>query len=470
VGIKNVTPSAQLHLPAGVNSVGKAPLKFTAGTNLTTPEVGAMEFDGTNLFYSVTGPSRKTIATMDALTNFVGKTGDSMTGDLDIQTGSAIPFRVASTGGSVALNLRRTGPVDNLLKAQVVNGFSVMQTDIMNDGNPELTVQRTTPALGRIGVNNDQPMGVIHAVGDATTPTFIGEIYSASSSDAAIVQLNRSRGSIGSPSSVANTDNLGGLSISGFGSNFNVPSARILAVATENHGVSNHGANLIFETTANATGGPLPRMMIRHDGFVGIGTTTPTSSFEMRQTFDAPNILTVSTPGTGSSQQAGLLLETKSDGTTNIGTNANALGWMLWANGDAYAGPDGPAKTLNFMYWTGGMKQKAIVLDSGGDVMVGKHFGQANAAPPTAMGSCGTGGASVVGTDLRGTITTGTGTVSSCIMNFGSAFTSPPVCVISWEGSTPVATGISVQTSTNQMTIYFTTSSPSKGLNYICMM
>ena len=44
--------SARLHISAGVNTVGFAPLKFTSGTNLTTAEAGAMEFNGTNLFFS----------------------------------------------------------------------------------------------------------------------------------------------------------------------------------------------------------------------------------------------------------------------------------------------------------------------------------------------------------------------------------------------------------------------------------
>jgi hypothetical protein len=52
VGIGTTTPSAVLHLKAGTASANTAPLKFTAGTNLTTPEAGAMEFDGTNLYFT----------------------------------------------------------------------------------------------------------------------------------------------------------------------------------------------------------------------------------------------------------------------------------------------------------------------------------------------------------------------------------------------------------------------------------
>ena len=60
VGINMVTPSAWLHLPAGTATAGTAPLKLISGTNLTTPENGAFEFDGTNLYFT-SGGTRKTI-------------------------------------------------------------------------------------------------------------------------------------------------------------------------------------------------------------------------------------------------------------------------------------------------------------------------------------------------------------------------------------------------------------------------
>jgi len=56
-----VAPTAGLHLGAGTTTV--APFKLNSGTNLTTPEAGAIEWDGTNLFVTqTTGPTRKTVA------------------------------------------------------------------------------------------------------------------------------------------------------------------------------------------------------------------------------------------------------------------------------------------------------------------------------------------------------------------------------------------------------------------------
>lgn len=60
VGIGQGTPTAALHIKAGTAAANTAPIKLTSGTNLTTPENGALEYDGTNLYFTV-GGVRKTI-------------------------------------------------------------------------------------------------------------------------------------------------------------------------------------------------------------------------------------------------------------------------------------------------------------------------------------------------------------------------------------------------------------------------
>jgi hypothetical protein len=60
LGIRHTDPTAYLHLGAGTATANTAPLKLTSGTNLTTPENGAFEFDGTNLYFT-TGGTRKTV-------------------------------------------------------------------------------------------------------------------------------------------------------------------------------------------------------------------------------------------------------------------------------------------------------------------------------------------------------------------------------------------------------------------------
>ena len=63
------TPTAVLHLKAGSATANTAPLKLTSGTNLTTPEAGAVEFNGTNLFFTTGSTRQIVVAATSALTS-----------------------------------------------------------------------------------------------------------------------------------------------------------------------------------------------------------------------------------------------------------------------------------------------------------------------------------------------------------------------------------------------------------------
>jgi len=55
IGIGVVAPAAVLHLAAGTAEAGTAPLKLTEGVKLTTAEKGALEYDGTHLYFTPVG-------------------------------------------------------------------------------------------------------------------------------------------------------------------------------------------------------------------------------------------------------------------------------------------------------------------------------------------------------------------------------------------------------------------------------
>lgn len=67
VGIGTSTVTAALQLKGGTTGASGAPLKFTSGTNLSSPEAGAVEFDGTRLYITNSTPTRKTIAYSDEI-------------------------------------------------------------------------------------------------------------------------------------------------------------------------------------------------------------------------------------------------------------------------------------------------------------------------------------------------------------------------------------------------------------------
>lgn len=63
IGSGAVTPTALLTLGAGSTAAGSAPLKFTSGSGMTTGETGAVEYNGTNLFFTRSGTTRENVFT-----------------------------------------------------------------------------------------------------------------------------------------------------------------------------------------------------------------------------------------------------------------------------------------------------------------------------------------------------------------------------------------------------------------------
>ncbi|MGV3768140.1 MAG: hypothetical protein ACO1NW_18555 [Chitinophagaceae bacterium] len=108
--IGSFVPAAKLHIAAGAASAGNAPLKFTAGTNLSTPEAGAVEFDGTN-YYATSGTIRYTLAktlTTTASLNFPSTASQTESNLTITVTGAAlgdavslgVPHDAIVSGGS----------------------------------------------------------------------------------------------------------------------------------------------------------------------------------------------------------------------------------------------------------------------------------------------------------------------------------------------------------------------------------
>ena len=97
VGIGVTAPTSLLHLNGGTAALNSAPLKFTSGVNLTTPEAGAMEYNGTALFFTPT-TLRKEIAFAD-LSNISGTLGVTKggTGLITLTTGDILFASAANT-------------------------------------------------------------------------------------------------------------------------------------------------------------------------------------------------------------------------------------------------------------------------------------------------------------------------------------------------------------------------------------
>lgn len=88
---------------------------------------------------------------------------------------------------------------------------------------------------------------------------------------------------------------------------------------------------------------------------------------------------------------------------------------------------------------------------------------QSTTAP--ALTSCGTSPA-ITGTDVAGIVTMGTATPTGCVITFGSAYATAPVCIVQWI-ATPLASQ-SYVTSASAITTTQTGANSNK-LQYVCV-
>ena len=121
IGLGTTSPTGVLHLKAGTSTSNTAPLKYTSGTSLTTPEAGAHEYDGTKFYCTNSSAVRREIVvaspiiistastlTLDYATDYVFN-GSTATYTLpaisSILTGRAWHITIKNRGtGSITLN------------------------------------------------------------------------------------------------------------------------------------------------------------------------------------------------------------------------------------------------------------------------------------------------------------------------------------------------------------------------------
>ena len=103
------SPTAVLHLKAGSTSANTAPLKFTSGTNMTTPEDGAVEYNGTDYFVTA-GSTRYTLmkALNGSATLDFPSTSPNTYSDLTITVTGASTGDVVSLGAGASPGVANT--------------------------------------------------------------------------------------------------------------------------------------------------------------------------------------------------------------------------------------------------------------------------------------------------------------------------------------------------------------------------
>jgi hypothetical protein len=274
-GIGMTSPSAKLTIAAGTAAAGTAPLKLTTGTNLTTPEDGAMEYAASSLYFTI-GATRYVIPTNTAAGNFsnvntISNSSGSITmtplagnsvvvNSATVSTTPTSGALIVSGGVGISGDVNTTGNIvsggsitaPTSMYTPQLYGASTASADIKIDGanNAAKGNVLLSSAGGKVGIGTTAPSALLNTSGGLV------RFEKALNAEVAALELNN-------PSNGA-----------GYGSQieFAIAGNTLAAIGHLRGATSNDG--IINFKTKNGSGFS-EQMRIDQNGNVGIGTTTP---------------------------------------------------------------------------------------------------------------------------------------------------------------------------------------------------
>ena len=171
------------------------------------------------------------------------------------------------------------GITSNANSCIIINSNNTLfTTDTILSSN--LTVSNV--ANFQSSVNVVGQLTVSNAVNIIDTTNNIFTLTEYNDTDGAVIRGRRARGTVAVPTALQTGDTITGLRAFGYnGSSFVGQIGAVNIVASSNYSVGNTGTYIAFGTTSNNSSTTAERMRIADNGNVGIGTTSPTQTFEV---------------------------------------------------------------------------------------------------------------------------------------------------------------------------------------------
>ena len=294
----------------------------------------------------------------------------------------------------------------------------------------QATERVTVDANGKVGIGTTSPSQPLHVKGDqilleGPDSTWTGMTVSSYGTTGAHTPnfvTTRARGTAASPTYALAGDIMGILS---FRNHDAWVGATVRGKATENHSATVAGSKLEFLTTDNGGETESVKMMIDHDGNVGIGTTAPSQPLHVKGDqilLEGPDStwtgMTVSSYGTTGAHTPNFVT-TRARGTAASPTYALAgdiMGILSFRNHDAWVGATVRGKaTENHSATVAGSKLEFLTTDNGGETesvkMMIDHDGNVGVGTTGPLDKLHVAGDIRVGTGTTGCVKDADGTV-----------------------------------------------------------
>jgi hypothetical protein len=280
VGLNVSSPTAALHLRAGTSAVGGAPLKFSTGSLLTTPEAGAIEFDGANLYYTNSSSARMVVATAGGtITASAGTaTAPSFAFSSDAMSGMFSPGSQTlgiTTGGVERIHIDSSGNI------AFGAGFTSPQSPF--DFVDTVTIR----GGGHLGINTSSPSYDLDYQGSGATT------YLPSGTGATVPALFTAINN-------ANTQAGDGHGAFYYMAPTNTASVSQTAyIGAISNGGGSYSPTMVFGRATGTSSWAETMRIDGNTGAVGIGTTSPSANLHVRSTSGSAPTFMVQNGSTG---------------------------------------------------------------------------------------------------------------------------------------------------------------------------
>ncbi|MFZ2777676.1 MAG: FISUMP domain-containing protein, partial [Candidatus Moraniibacteriota bacterium] len=392
VGIGTTSPTAYLNIKAGTATAGTAPLKFTTGTLLSATEGGAMEFDGSHIYFTAANAGTRYQLDQQSGTSYTATNGLTLNtaafelggtltkntsialGGFDLNLSGLGNIGIGTTTASYKLDVRGTAAAGqiNAEAGLCINGDCKTSWSSAGIGTDTWTTTGSDIYFtgGNVGIGTTSPQAGLHV---ATSNIILGTGYgTATPSDVYIKGVSAAGNNITGANMYLDAPN--GTGIGGSGSLiFRTANPNISSITFDSaaHATSASANSVTFNHTNNCSGSSIVFVLVS-------GGNIPSGA-----TYDGVSMTSLASVNSMPAKATAYYLVNPPTGTKQVVASVSSSG-TISAISETYCNIDAtnPIGTVQAAASSYGASQNVNVSSATNDIVV--DFLIVDNSPPTA--------------------------------------------------------------------------------------